>query len=234
MPGNSEPEYIIFGTESSWSNKVKLRTNINKDYCGLYSSRQSLSVAYKEYSNSNGGSVHMTMIFKVFVIYTLFNQINCRMIDDSFNIFKRITRSLLFPLITLVEMALQVLIVCFGKSIFHVANNGLTGEQWGICFGFSAITFIVSIIGKLLPIHTCIDNCLRDNEKVEPNEEQIIIKPDIIDDDSSTNPSSKKKKNKKLYDTAIPIDVKRVKEEKDVLKLSENSSVQLPKEKEEL
>ena len=194
MPGNSEPEYIIFGTESSWSNKVKLRTNINKDYCGLYSSRQSLSVAYKEYSNSNGGSVHMTMIFNVFVIYTLFNQINCRMIDDSFNIFKRITRSLLFPLITLVEMALQVLIVCFGKSIFHVANNGLTGEQWGICFGFSAITFVVSIIGKLLPIHTCIDNCLRDNEKVEPNEEQIIIKPDIIDDDSSTNPSSKKKK----------------------------------------
>ena len=44
----------------------------------------------------------------------------------------------------------------------------------------------------------------------------------------------KKKKNNKLYDTAIPIDVKRVKEEKDVLKLSENSSVQLPKEKEEL
>ena len=236
MPGESEPDYIIFGTESSWSNKVKLRTDINKDYCGLYSSRQSLSVAYKEYSNSNGGSVHMTMIFNVFVIYTLFNQINCRMIDDSFNIFKRIGRSLLFPLITLVEMGLQVLIVCLGKSIFNVANNGLTGEQWGICFGFSAITFVVSIIGKLLPIDKWIDNCLKDEEEKGNKKEDIIrVKiPDDDDDDISTNPSSKNKKNKKLYDTAIPIDVRRVKEGKDVLKLSENSSVQLPKEKEEL
>ena len=230
MPDGSDPEYIIYGTESSWSNKVKLRADINKDYCGLYSSRQSLSVAFKEYSNSNGGSVHMSMIFNVFVIYTLFNQINCRMIDDSFNIFKRIGRSLLFPLITLVEMALQILIVCFGKSIFHVANNGLTGEQWGICFGFSAITFVVSIIGKLLPIHECIDNCLRNKEE----EKEIIVVENGPSESSSTNPSSKHKKVRKLYDTAIPIDVKRVKEEKDVLKLSENSSIQLPKEKEEL
>ena len=82
-----------------------MRTDINKVYCGGYSSRQSLSVAYKEYSNDNGGTVHMSLIFNVFVIYTLFNQINCRMIDDSFNIFKRMQRSLLFPLITLCELA---------------------------------------------------------------------------------------------------------------------------------
>ena len=235
MPGGSDPEYIIFGTESSWSNKIKLRTDINKDYCGFYSSRQSLSVAFKEYSNSNGGSVHMSIIFNVFVIYTLFNQINCRMIDDSFNIFKRMSRSLLFPLITLCEMALQILIVCFGKSIFHVANNGLTGEQWGICFGFSAITFVVSIIGKLLPIHECIDNCLKDKEE-EPiiDKPNIIVKPNESIDGNSTNSSSKNKKRIKLYDTAIPIDVRRLKEDKDILKLSENSSVQLPKEKEEL
>ena len=39
---------------------------------------------------------------------------------------------------------------------------------------------------------------------------------------------------KKLYDQAIPVEERRTREEKDVLRLSENSSVQIPKEKEEL
>ena len=231
MPGESAPINIIFGTESSWSNDVKLKTNIEKEFCGKYSSRQSLSVAYKEYLNSNGGTVHMSMIFNVFVIYTLFNQINCRMIDDSFNIFKRIHNSFLFVLITILELALQVLIVCFGKSIFHVANNGLTGEQWGICFGFSAITFVVSIIGKLIPIDKCIDQCLKGKDDGIPLDEKEK-QPSETDD--STNQTLKNKKTRKYYDTAIPVDTRRVKEEKDILKLSENSSIQIPKEKEEL
>ena len=237
MPGGSDPDHIIFGTESSWSNDVKLRTNIIKDYCGKYSSRQSLSVAYKEYANANGGTVHMTMIFNVFVIYTLFNQINCRMIDDSFNIFKRIGRSLLFPLITLAEMALQVLIVCFGKSIFHVANNGLTGKQWGICFGFSAITFIVSIIGKLLPIDVFIDKCINGEEKEKKKKEDTISQQKQEKSSSSTEEGSEDIRlhsKKKLYDQAIPVEERRYKEEKDVLRLSENSSIQESKGKEEL
>ena len=151
MPGGGKTDHIIFGTKSSWSNGDKLKVN-SKEYCGKYVNRQSLSMAYKEYLNVNGGTVHMTIIFNVFVIYTLFNQINCRVIDDSFNILKRITRSSLFSLITFLELALQVLFVCTCKYVFHVANNGLTGEQWGICIGFSAISFIVSMLAKLLPI----------------------------------------------------------------------------------
>ena len=205
MPGNGDPKNIIYGSESSWSTKAKLNVNIDKNFCGKYASRQSLSVAYKEYHNANGGSVHMTIIFNVFVIYTLFNQINCRIIDDSFNIFKRITRSILFPLITLLEMILQIIIVCFGKSIFHVANNGLTGEQWGYCFGFSAITFIVSIIVKFLKI----EKCFKSDDSGNDNNSEI----------STTLVNSKKT----TYDKPIPIDVKRKKEDNDVLPVSENS-----------
>ena len=40
-------------------------------------------------------------------------------------------------------------------------------------------------------------------------------------------------KKKKLYDQAIPAEERRNKEEKDILRLSENSSVAIPKEKEE-
>ena len=146
----------------------------------------------------------MTIIFNVFVIYTLFNQINCRIINDSFNIFKRITRSILFPLITLLEMILQIIIVCFGKSIFHVANNGLTGEQWGYCFGFSAITFIVSIIAKFLKI----EKCFKSNDlKEEKNDNDVL---NIV---SSAN-----------LDKFEYIEVKRKKEKKDILPNIENNS----------
>ena len=228
LPGDGEPEYIIYGTESSWYDDYKLRTD--KAYCGGYASRQSLSVAYKEYSNNNGGSVHMTLIFNVFVIYTLFNQINCRMIDDSFNIFKRMNRSLLFPLITLCEMILQVIIVIFGRNIFHVANRGLTGEQWGICIGFSAITFVVSIICKLIPLEKFIDKLLAPKEENEVKGKTGKSNKATLE--SSTNESSNEPK--KLFDQALPVEPKREKEEKDILKLSENSSASLKKEEEDL
>jgi len=227
LPGDGEPEYIIYGTESSWYDDYKLRTD--KAYCGGYASRQSLSVAYKEYSNNNGGSVHMTLIFNVFVIYTLFNQINCRMIDDSFNIFKRMNRSLLFPLITLCEMILQVIIVIFGRNIFHVANRGLTGEQWGICIGFSAITFVVSIICKLIPLEKFIDKLLAPKEENEVKGKTGKSNKATLE--SSTNESSNEPK--KLYDQALPVEPMREKEEKDILKLSENSSASLKKEEED-
>ena len=156
-------EYIIYGTEIKWSASAKL-INQNKQFCGKYSTRQFLSEAYIEYINSNCSTTHMTLIFNIFVFYTLFNQINCRVIDDSFNILVRITRSLLFPLICLLEMGLQVTIIFIGKSPIHIVNDGLTGAQWGICFGFSAITFVVSFIVKLIPLDKMIDRWLNPKE----------------------------------------------------------------------
>ena len=186
MPGKGDPTHIIYGTKSNWSSGVKLLNNINKDYCGKYKSRQFLITAFKQYSNINGRTVHMTMIFNVIVIYTVFNQINCRIIDDSLNIFKRVGRSLLFILIILIEFILQAFIISFGKSTFHVANNGLTWEQWGICIGFSAITFVISFITKFKFIQKYIDFCIKrikrikkikelDKNEVNPNINNLLI-----------------------------------------------------------
>ena len=168
-PGK-DVDHIIYGTEIKWSSDAKL-INQNKDYCGKYATRQFLSEAYTEYINSNCATTHMCLIFNIFVFYTLFNQLNCRVIDDSFNIFIRMNRSLLFPLICLLEMLLQVVIIFIGKSPFHIVNDGLTGVQWGICIGFSAITFVVSFIVKLIPIEKLIDKFLL--SKIENEEEDI-------------------------------------------------------------
>ena len=144
----------------------------------------------------------MTLIFNIFVFYTLFNEINCRVINDSFNIFVRISKSYLFPIICLAEMILQVIIIFVGKSAFHIVNDGLTGKQWGICIGFSAITFVVSFIVKFIPIHHFIDNLLSKSEEEEEEEnnkeqkEQVEIKKFCNENDFD---KIQKKDNENMY-----------------------------------
>ena len=169
-PGK-DTDHIIYGTEIKWVIEGKLK-NQYKHYCGSYSNRPTLADAYLEYVKSNSATTHMCLIFNIFVFYTLFNQFNCRVIDDSLNIFIRINRSLLFPLICLLEMALQVVIIFVGNSPFHIVSSGLTGTQWGICIGFSAITFVVSIITKFIPVDKLIDNYLDKKAREEELEEE--------------------------------------------------------------
>ena len=169
-PGK-DTDHIIYGTEIKWVVGGKLK-NQYKHYCGSYSNRPTLAEAYLEYVKSNSATTHMCLIFNIFVFYTLFNQFNCRVIDDSLNIFIRINRSLLFPLICLLEMALQVVIIFVGNSPFHIVSSGLTGKQWGICIGFSAITFVVSIITKFIPVDRLIDNYLDKKAREEELEEE--------------------------------------------------------------
>jgi len=182
-PGK-DVDHIIYGTEVKWTTSGKLR-NQYKIYCGEYAHRATLAEAYIEYNNANSATVHMTLIFNIFVYYTLFNQINCRVIDDSFNIFIRMSRSLLFPLICFFEMALQLLIIFIGKSPIHIVNDGLTGNQWGICIGFSAITFVVSMLVKLIPIHIPIDNYL--DKQIQKEEEEEEKAEENNDDLSQSN-----------------------------------------------
>lgn len=102
----------------------------------------------------------MGIVFNVFVIYTLFNQFNCRVIDDSLNIFIRIGSNLFFPIITLCELGLQIILIEFGRDAFKCTERGLTLIQWLIVIGFSAITIILSVIIKFIPIDKCIQNFL--------------------------------------------------------------------------
>ena len=176
FPGK-DVNHIIYGTGVKWTVTGKL-IHSRKDFCGNYQYRRTLDDAYEEYINANNATTHMCLIFNIFVFYTLFNQINCRVIDDSFNIFVRINRSLLFPLICILEMCLQVVIIYIGKAPFHIINDGFSGEQWGICIGLSAITFVVSFIIKLIPVENYIDKLIapkKEEEMKEENEKMKVI-----------------------------------------------------------
>ena len=93
-------DHIVYGVDFKWPTDGRLIPS-HKHFCGKYTERQNLNEAYTEYVNANCATVHMSLIFNIFVLYTLFNQINCRIIDDSFNILVRMNRSLLFILICL-------------------------------------------------------------------------------------------------------------------------------------
>ena len=205
LPGGADPKNIIYGTESSWNNNIRLLKNIDVEECGGFSNRMNLNLAYQEYYKSNGASSHMTIIFNVFVYYTLFNQINCRVIDDSFNIFIRMNKSLLFPLICFLEMGLQAIIIEFGNEALHVVERGLTINHWGFSLLFSCITFFISIIVKIIPLEIIINKRLfkRESEKERKHEEEILKKHQQFnnneDDDLQSSDSLKDSQKINIY-----------------------------------
>ena len=171
LPGNMDYEIyknnIIFGSENSWSKSVylNLRNYQNiKFTCEKYiplsineTVGASLFEIFDKYNEIYGSTTHMTFIFNVFVYYTLFNQINCRVIDDSCNIFARIDKAFMFILVTFGEMFIQFLIVQYGGSVFHCVEGGLSFTQWTLSLIFASTTFIFSVIIKYIPLDRYID-----------------------------------------------------------------------------
>ena len=107
----------------------------------------------------------------------------------------------LFIIITLFEMGLQILMIFVGNAVFHVSYNGITGVQWGICIGFSAITFVVSFIAKLIPLEKLIDKFLDKKEEDDNNDDnqdnkENIEELNIIEDNQSNNKLKIKEKNR--------------------------------------
>ena len=108
--------------------------------------------AFKWYTSEYGNTAHMTIIFNTFVLYSLFNQINCRVLDDSINIFHRIFGNWLFIVITSLEFICQFCIVQYGGLVFKCSVGGLTLTQWGWCLGLASSTFVISFLLKFIKL----------------------------------------------------------------------------------
>jgi Ca2+ transporting ATPase len=155
--------YILSGSISDWKSKVPLVRGKTRVECGAYAGAQEMSLGLKTYINGNGNTSQMTIMFNIFVIYTLFNQINARVIDDGFNILYNISKNPYFVGLSILELGLQAILIQFGTDFFQTSRGGLTGKQWGYCFGFSAISFLVGFLLKLVKAEILIEkigNCL--------------------------------------------------------------------------
>jgi magnesium-transporting ATPase (P-type) len=166
--------YVMNGSENAWKIELKRKPGMTVRECSVYYDKGNLHDCFSRFKLENGNSSHMTIIFNVFVIYTLFNQINARVLDDSFNIFVDIQKNLWFVAIELLEMGLHVILIQLSGKIFKVSKGGLTGMQWLICILFGMTTFVISVICKLIPDNwfSCFD---RFDEKEEVMEEQAVV-----------------------------------------------------------
>ena len=151
LPGQSiNPNKIIYGIKTFWPNDVEIDQNsVAQGICGEYGDYNNLSKAFKLYNKHQGAPVQLTIIFNIFVLYTLFNQLNCRVVDGSFNIFARIRNNKLFIFFEIFEFVMQFIIVEFWNIIFKATKNGLTLYQWGICILLSSASFVVDFILKI-------------------------------------------------------------------------------------
>jgi Ca2+-transporting ATPase len=92
-----------------------------------------------------------TMVFNVFVFLQVFNELNCRRIDDRINILRGITHDHLFLIIQGFVVISQVGIVQYGGLAFKTVP--LTFSQWMITIGIGSLSIPAGTVIRLLPNH---------------------------------------------------------------------------------
>ncbi|PWY86573.1 calcium transporting ATPase [Aspergillus sclerotioniger CBS 115572] len=92
-----------------------------------------------------------TIIFNTFVWMQIFNELNCRRLDNNFNIFEGVHRNYWFMVINVLMVGGQVLIIFVGGDAFSVTR--LDGVQWAICLGCAVFCIPWAAVLKFLPDH---------------------------------------------------------------------------------
>ncbi|KAL2846879.1 hypothetical protein BJY01DRAFT_213140 [Aspergillus pseudoustus] len=90
-----------------------------------------------------------TIIFNTFVWAQICNELNCRRLDNKFNIFEGIHRNRWFVVINLIMIGGQILIIFVGGNAFGVTR--LEGWQWGVCLGFAVVCIPWAAVLKVVP-----------------------------------------------------------------------------------
>ncbi|RAK81266.1 putative calcium transporting ATPase (Pmc1) [Aspergillus fijiensis CBS 313.89] len=90
-----------------------------------------------------------TIIFNTFVWMQIFNEFNCRRLDNKLNIFQGLTKNAWFMVINVLMVGGQILIIFVGGEAFGVTR--LSGAQWGYCLGFAVVCVPWAAVLKFVP-----------------------------------------------------------------------------------
>ncbi|KAM8756482.1 plasma membrane calcium-transporting ATPase 2-like isoform 4-T5 [Acanthopagrus schlegelii] len=96
-------------------------------------------------------SEHYTIVFNVFVMMQLFNEINARKIHGERNVFEGIYRNPIFCSVVLGTFALQIIIVQFGGKPFSC--TALTIDQWLWCVFIGVGELLWGQLISAIPTH---------------------------------------------------------------------------------
>ncbi|CAG8559832.1 9887_t:CDS:2 [Ambispora leptoticha] len=90
-----------------------------------------------------------SLIFNTFVFLQIFNEVNCRRLDNKLNIFKNVFTNKFFMVIFVIICVGQILIVQLGGAAFQVQS--LNGSQWAISLGLGFLSIPFGVIIRLIP-----------------------------------------------------------------------------------
>ncbi|KAJ0419929.1 calcium-translocating P-type ATPase [Aspergillus carlsbadensis] len=92
-----------------------------------------------------------TIIFNTFVWMQIFNELNCRRLDNKFNVFVGIHRNWFFIAINAIMIGLQVAIVFVGGRVFGIDPDGLDGGQWAISVLIALFSLPWGVVVRVFP-----------------------------------------------------------------------------------
>ncbi|EGG16179.1 P-type ATPase [Cavenderia fasciculata] len=112
----------------------------------------------------NDKMVYHTIIFNTFVFCQFFNEINCRVLNNDFNVFRNIHKSYLFVGIFIGTIGIQILLVEVGGEFFGTRPLdiyqwlfcviiGTGGLVWGFCLRCLPVKDSVPVQQSVKPIH---------------------------------------------------------------------------------
>ena len=95
------------------------------------------------------GTELKTLVFNAFVWCQIFNQINCRRLDNKLNVFEGIHRNLWFIVIFCIMCGGQILIVFVGGAAFSV--KPINGRDWAISIICGLCSLIIGALVRFIP-----------------------------------------------------------------------------------
>jgi P-type Ca2+ transporter type 2C len=120
-------------------------------------------------------STMKTTVFNTFVWLQIFNEINCRRLDNHINVLSGIPQNSLFIIIMVVMVSCQTLIIFFGGAAFSVQR--LNGQQWLISIALGFLSIPAGVLIRVVPndlIKIFIPKCILDRPTRENDEERQI------------------------------------------------------------
>jgi len=96
------------------------------------------------------GEIHLTILFNVFVLCQVFNELNARRINDEMNIFENFFTNTIFIGVLFFTVGMQFIIVQFGGEF--TSTHALTPQQWGYSFGIAALGLPLGFLLRLIKV----------------------------------------------------------------------------------
>ncbi|KAG9315051.1 Ca-transporting ATPase [Chiua virens] len=100
-------------------------------------------------NTSTNATVVQTVVFNIFVFAQVSNSFNSRRLNRNLNIFEGILRNPYFIAITLIEIAVQIIVVFIGGAAFQVTPIG--GLEWGVSIALGLVSIPLGALIRFLP-----------------------------------------------------------------------------------